>query len=401
MPRKMNLNLLGEVFTDEKHSDVGAAAFELDHDWFWGGADLVINTAAGGGGTQLTDGVDYQLSVPASESDVEQDLTTRSGKSVYRKVQIINATYQTGDLYFSGEYVADSIDKDDWNIPLLVPQPWLKHMMATTQTALHTGTANVDVSMALKDTTANFSDVSFGDVVRNTASKEFATVLYKSGTDTLYLDADIFPAGTEAYAVYSEPMVSAQAGLGDFVELTGAKLDGDGTKAADTNTLNHLLDADGTVWTGLVAAGDWAMNLQTGKIAKVTAVGAHDLTLQWDAFPNGTEPYMIFAGYVTISDAESPFDGETLTETNVSGRFVGGGLSALRAEDDQFQGHTIGWGGAGSTAAGIYNAQTNSITGGTTYNNAGLGSDGTDGAPRSGDQTRPRTLRATMIVRVK
>ena len=119
MPLKMNLNLTGETFTDEKHTNAGSAAFQLDHDWFWGGVDLVIRTAAAGGGTLLTEGTDYQLSVPASETDIEQDLTARSGKSVYGIVQIINATYQTGDLYFSGKYIADSIDADDINKPIL------------------------------------------------------------------------------------------------------------------------------------------------------------------------------------------------------------------------------------------------------------------------------------------
>ena len=106
---KIDLNLTGQTFTDEKHTDVGASAFQLDHDWFWGGADLVIRTASGGGGTLLVEGTDYQLSVQ------DTDLTTRSGKTVYGKVQIITPGYQTGDLFFSGKYIADSNEAPDVN----------------------------------------------------------------------------------------------------------------------------------------------------------------------------------------------------------------------------------------------------------------------------------------------
>lgn len=401
MPRKINLNLSGTVFSDEQHTDAGSAPFELDHDWFTE-EDLVIRTAAAGGGTLLVLNTDYQLSEESTDDATKgiAGLSTRTGKTVYHKVQIINAAYQTGTLYFSGKYIGDSADASDWSIPLLIPQPWFKSLAATLAAPLHTGTADTDVTMALKDVGADFSDVAFGDIVRNTTSRAFATVLYKSGTDTLYLDADIFPSGNENYAVYAQPVVSEQDGLEDFIELTGAKLDGDGVKAADTNTLNHLIDGDGTVWTGLVSIGDWAMNLQTGKLAKITAVAAHDLTLQWDAFPSGNEKYMIFAGTVTIDDPNSPLDGEVIAEMNIGGRYLGGRLSAGNAEDDTFQSHTIGWQGAGSTAVGAYNAQTNSSSGGTTYNNAGFGSDG-NGTPRNADRTQPRTLGATTIMRIK
>ena len=112
MPYKMNIDLFGDTFTDEKHTDVGSAAFRLNHDWF---IDLVINTATGGGGTQLVLGTDYQLLI--EDVKLSERVTEELGESkqVWGKVQIINATYQTGDLYFSGKYIADSIEAEDVN----------------------------------------------------------------------------------------------------------------------------------------------------------------------------------------------------------------------------------------------------------------------------------------------
>ncbi len=391
MPAKMDINLTGATFTDELHSDVGAAAFEIDHDFFTQ-SDLVIRTAAAGGGTLLVEGVgdDYVL------SEEDTFLSGATSETVYRNITIVNVTYETGDLYFSGKYIADANEAADWNIPLDIPVAWMKSLTATRGTTLHSGSADTNTAMALEDSAADFSDVAFGDVVENTDTEEFAVVLYKSGIDTLYLTSDIFPAGTEAYAVYSEPDPPA-----DFAELTGALLDGDGIVVADTNTVNHLIDGDGTDWTTDVSVDDWAMNLATGKVAKITAVAAHDLTLQWDAFPGGNENYMIFAGYVTIDDSASPYDGRNIPETNVGGRFLGGGLTSAIVEDDQGQDHEHGIQatGVGNITAGAQRVHRSPD--GVSEQTVGTITDGTHGDPRFGEHTQPRTLRAVMIMRIK
>lgn len=110
MPAKMNISLSGDVFTDELHTDIGAATFRLNHDWF---IDLVINTAAGGGGVNLILGTDYTLST--EDTNLSERVTEELGssKQVWGEITIINATYQTGDLYFSGKYIADSIEAGD------------------------------------------------------------------------------------------------------------------------------------------------------------------------------------------------------------------------------------------------------------------------------------------------
>lgn len=114
MPAKMNISLSGDVFTDELHTDVGAAAFKLNHDWF---IDLVINTAAGGGGVNLILGTDYELTV--EDVNLSKRVTEELGvsKQVWGWITVINALYQAGDLYFSGKYIADSIEACDVTPP--------------------------------------------------------------------------------------------------------------------------------------------------------------------------------------------------------------------------------------------------------------------------------------------
>ncbi len=107
--RKMNLTLAGVAFVDETHSDVGASAFTLNHDWFMNSGDttIAIRDAAGGGGNLLVEDTDYTI------SNEDTYLTTETGYSVYSTIQITNAAYQAGVLYFSGKYVADANDGDD------------------------------------------------------------------------------------------------------------------------------------------------------------------------------------------------------------------------------------------------------------------------------------------------
>ena len=105
VPVRIEIDLTGFAFSDELLSNVGSSAFTLLHDWFWGAANLEIWTAAGQTGTKLTEGAgdDYVLSV------IDTELTELSAKTVYGKIQIVNATYETGDLYFNGSYIADSV----------------------------------------------------------------------------------------------------------------------------------------------------------------------------------------------------------------------------------------------------------------------------------------------------
>jgi hypothetical protein len=116
---KRNVNL--DVFTDEYHADVGAAAFVLaelkeatGHDYF-SKEDLVIRTASGGGGVLLVLNTHYSLS---EENTTYSTLATNAAgatKTIYKKIQIIDPTYQAGDLWYSGEYFTDYLDPSDLN----------------------------------------------------------------------------------------------------------------------------------------------------------------------------------------------------------------------------------------------------------------------------------------------
>jgi len=108
----MNINLTGQAFSDYKLTDVGSSAYQLEHDWFTK-EDLVITTGAGGGGTPLSEGVDYQLSEEDEELSQRVTAAVGSTRTVYHYITIINATYQTGDLYHSGKYIADSNSAED------------------------------------------------------------------------------------------------------------------------------------------------------------------------------------------------------------------------------------------------------------------------------------------------
>ena len=110
---RMNLSLTGTSFTDELHSDVGVSSFTLDHDFFINdaaeGEVLIIRTAQAGGGTLLVEDVDYSI----SNQDTVLSDADHVDMDCYSDITIINAAYQTGDLYFSGKYVADSVDSND------------------------------------------------------------------------------------------------------------------------------------------------------------------------------------------------------------------------------------------------------------------------------------------------
>ena len=108
---KVNIDLTAaaaeNLITDELKNNVGAAAFNMDHDFFYGSTEMEIWTGAGKTGTQLTEGVDYTL------AGIDSNFTARAGRNVYTTVTIDNVTYQTGDLYFTYQATADYVDADD------------------------------------------------------------------------------------------------------------------------------------------------------------------------------------------------------------------------------------------------------------------------------------------------
>jgi hypothetical protein len=108
----MDINLNGTAFTDYLLTNVGSGLFNLEHDWFTQ-QDLIIRTAAAGGGTLLVEGVDFTLSTDAALLSLRATAEQSRTVTVYTFIQITNVTYQTGNLYFSGEYIADTVEAED------------------------------------------------------------------------------------------------------------------------------------------------------------------------------------------------------------------------------------------------------------------------------------------------
>lgn len=149
MSFRMNLTLTGETFTDTLKADVGASAFQLDHDWFTR-QDLVIRTAAGGGGTLLVEGTDYTLSEESTELSTRVSEAVGAGRNVFHLIAVINVTYQTGNLYFSGKYIADSVAAEDVNAFQALFDavlPMLRGVVGLTLSN-NSGDANNDVDIA-------------------------------------------------------------------------------------------------------------------------------------------------------------------------------------------------------------------------------------------------------------
>ena len=108
---KFNLDLnnteADNVITDELVTDAGTSKFNLYHDKFYGSTNIRIWTAAGETGTQLTENVDYTI------ESLDSELSDRAVALVYSSIQIINATYQSGNLYFNYNVCADLVDAND------------------------------------------------------------------------------------------------------------------------------------------------------------------------------------------------------------------------------------------------------------------------------------------------
>ncbi len=118
---RMRFNINLTAFTDEIHTSVGSAAFILSellegtgHDWF-SSEDLVIRTAAGGGGTLLVLNTDYVVLGVNSDRTTEATAAAGTTKTICLQIQITNAAYQACALYFSGKYWGDYADPEDLN----------------------------------------------------------------------------------------------------------------------------------------------------------------------------------------------------------------------------------------------------------------------------------------------
>lgn len=97
--------------TDEQYTNVGADTFQLGtiKRAFLGATDMVIRTAAAGGGDLLVEGVDYTI------EDEDFDYTAEAGFHVYTGIKILTVGYQSGDLYFTYKTIGSYTDPDVFN----------------------------------------------------------------------------------------------------------------------------------------------------------------------------------------------------------------------------------------------------------------------------------------------
>jgi hypothetical protein len=343
----MTITLTGTTFTDTLLADVGSSVFTLDHDWFTK-QDLVIRTAAAGGGTLLVEGTDFTLGTEDTDLSARVTAAVGSGRNVFHTIAIINAAYETGDLYFSGKYIADSLDP-------------------------------------LKQPSALVTAATFADMLCQTLPPFVPVGIHKG-----------FVAALETMRC-------------------------DGTTTATTT--NKLVDSAADFVTDAVVAGDWIYNSTDGTWARVTARDdLHTLSVDANVFASG-ESYTIYPTPTwpenikecdgsTISDAESPLNGMKLPSLNAAGSYADstvaggmhlrGGTTAGVTQEDQMQGHyhllARGTGSLDDSGANAFGGST--ITG---SKNGVLApsTDGTNGTPRAGKETRGRSFSVVYIMRIK
>ena len=83
------------LFTDEQYTDVGTSLTLGNTKRAFIEAGFQIRTAAGGGGTLLAEGVDYEW----TELDVYYSQSSNEDANVWTRINILNGTYETGDLF--------------------------------------------------------------------------------------------------------------------------------------------------------------------------------------------------------------------------------------------------------------------------------------------------------------
>ena len=196
-------------------------------------------------------------------------------------------------------------------------------------------------------------------------------------------------------------------------------------KYTGTNTsvgTSELNDSGATFLTSAVA-GDIVHNITDDRWASISVTDSNTkLLLNWDAVTDVTVSYAIYTDPVdladwpdnlvlcdgsTISDADSPMNGLAVPDMNGAaandGRTIRGGETAGIEQADAMQGHkhntatqTISRQSPGSNTGVI-----DDYPGVLAYVTSSPITDGTNGTPRTDDETRMKNLSVVYIMRIK
>ena len=197
-----------------------------------------------------------------------------------------------------------------------------------------------------------------------------------------------------------------------------------------STSAGKLIDSGATFTTWGVTAGDYVHNYTDGTWARVTAVDSQiQVSIDSDIFLATSKTYKMWSvpSWTTmgvdnvlecdgsaISDASSPWNGMKLPDLNgagpyadvavIGGRFLRGGSTAGVLQEDQGQGHwhELWATTAASIAAGSVGKSAEVPQSLMTSNSVRVAAtDGTNGTPRVGKESRGRTMSVVYIMRIK
>jgi len=253
------------------------------------GGNIIINTAANWSGVSVGDLVrnttDLTFSTVTEKSDTVLKLNdsrfdgvagSLEGYQIYHEFCTTHNTYaeQVADFY---EIV---LDKTIGTMASGQSVTFYNEKLSWTADA----SSNVFPTNPIYEDDNTFTglmQVISGDIVFNYSSGSKAYI--DTGTYALHpyamsLSSDIFSADNQEYRVYGYYLDSLYA---NYMHTGMAGI-------ADLSPAGHLMDA------GLTASeGDVAFNALNQTYGLVTAVVAGNLTLSWDCFTAGSEPYFI------------------------------------------------------------------------------------------------------------
>lgn len=149
------------------------------------------------------------------------------------------------------------------------------------------------------------------------------------------------------------------------------------------------------LFTNLTGVAEPPTN-QPYRYIKLTASDAYNTGVLASEVVTGSAPSVIATAVISLSG--SPINGRTVSLINTERRFLRAGSSGA-VEQDAFQGHRFNYtapvtgvfgGGSGSNSSTLSSQTTSDPI-----------SDGTNGAPRTASETRPKNIGVTYYMRIK